>query len=178
MTKQLMRSMLSHLLKKVSSFRKKEKRLRESLTNTQLQLIMFHPCQTKPVSQHLFSCHSPSGAPPTPFCGPQLASTAKLEKSVSPPSLGDKPQGRTVWGTFALYWAKGSAGKRSCGWCKPEHQLVLRKLSHFYVFNLRFWNGVDFAALSRVVMIFPSLIPPGLPYCVTCLMAKAYYPLT
>lgn len=51
---------------KISSLRKKGEPLRVfrvSLTNTQMQLITFHPFQTKPVSQHLFSCHSPLGAP-------------------------------------------------------------------------------------------------------------------
>lgn len=57
-----------------------------------MQLITFHPFQTKPVSQHLFSCHSPLG---TPISGPQLATTAKLEKSVSLASLGAEPQGRS-----------------------------------------------------------------------------------
>ncbi len=55
-----------HVLKTVSPFREKKRTLedfRVALTNTQLRLIIFHPCQTKPVSQHLFSCHSPLGAP-------------------------------------------------------------------------------------------------------------------
>lgn len=63
---QLQRPVISHVLKTVSPFRKKREPLRVfrvALTNTQMWLIIFHPCQTKPVSQHLFSCHSPLGAP-------------------------------------------------------------------------------------------------------------------
>ncbi len=63
---QLQRPVLSHVLRTVSPFRGKKGTLedfRVALTNTQLRLIIFHPCQTKPVSQHLFSCQSPLGAP-------------------------------------------------------------------------------------------------------------------
>lgn len=178
---QLQRPVLSliDVLKMVSPFRKKEEPLRifrVALTNTQIQPIIFHPCQTKPVSQHLFSCHSPLGAL-------ILWTTAGFHHKTGKVSF--TPIRRCLAAGEEWSWCVCNLhSKRKCKkgglWCKALQQLVFRKPRYtlLFVFNLRDTSKLEMVQICHNPEFKWSSLPWFLPICHTCVIAKAYYPLT
>lgn len=157
---QLMRPVLSHVLKTVSPFREKK----------------FHPCQTKPVSQHLFSCHSPLGAL-------ILWTTAGFHHKTGKVSF--TPIRRCLAAGEEWSWCVCNLhSKRKCKkgglWCKALQQLVFRKPRYtlLFVFNLRDTSKLEMVQICHNPEFKWSSLPWFLPICHTCVIAKAYYPLT